>query len=117
MSKHFPRHSSNFQSKPQQSLFDTTEEYLLLKLFAMKKNCVLFALMTVGTVLTLFVSPLRTHGQSEAQGNQIDLLLQEVGQQQITIANNQAIIDEKLAAIDENLRVARIFVSRAGGSK
>ncbi len=83
----------------------------------MKKNYVLIALTTIGTALILFVSPLRTHGQSEVQGAQIDLLLQEVSQQQITIANNQAIIDEKLAAIDEELRVARIFVSRAGGAR
>ena len=83
----------------------------------MKKNFVLSALMTVGTAVILFISPLRTHGQSEVEGAQIDLLLQEVSEQQITIANNQAIIEEKLKVISEDLRVARIFVSRAGGPK
>ena len=86
-------------------------------LLVMKKICVLFALTVVGTASILCVFPLSTHGQSEMQAAQIDLLLQEVSQQQITIANNQAIIDEKLAAIDEDLRVARIYVSRAGGPK
>jgi hypothetical protein len=35
--------------------------------------------------------------------------------QQATITDNQAKIDAKLAAIAENLRLARIYAGRAGG--
>lgn len=40
-------------------------------------------------------------------------LAAEVLQQQVKIVENQKLIDEKLAIIAENLRVARIYVSRA----
>lgn len=40
-------------------------------------------------------------------------LLAEVVQQQAKLAENQKLIDEKLAIIAENLRIARIYVSRA----
>jgi len=39
-------------------------------------------------------------------------LAAEVLQQQVKIAENQKLIDEKLAIIAENLRIARIYVSR-----
>ena len=39
-------------------------------------------------------------------------LVNEVVQQQALILNNQKLIDEKLAIIAENLRIARIYVSR-----
>ena len=42
-------------------------------------------------------------------------LLNDVTAQQATIAENQAKIDAKLAAIAENVRLARIFVGRGGG--
>jgi hypothetical protein len=40
-------------------------------------------------------------------------LLAEVVQQQAKLAENQKTIDEKLAVVAENLRIARIYVSRA----
>jgi hypothetical protein len=40
-------------------------------------------------------------------------LLAEVIQQQAKLTENQKVIDEKLAIIAENLRIARIYVSRA----
>ena len=42
-------------------------------------------------------------------------LITEVAAQQTTILENQSQIDEKLAAIGEDVRVARIFVGRGGG--
>jgi hypothetical protein len=39
-------------------------------------------------------------------------LLKEVAAQQVTMAENQTKIDEKLAAITENVRLARAFASR-----
>jgi hypothetical protein len=40
-------------------------------------------------------------------------LVAEVVQQQAKIVENQKLIDDKLAVIAENLRLARIYVSRA----
>ena len=40
-------------------------------------------------------------------------LLAQVLQQQKTLTDNQAKIDEKLATIAENIRVARLFQARA----
>ena len=95
--------------------FIAREEYLLLYDLPMKKNQVLTALMTLGVAMLLFASPLSTHGQAEAEDAQIGLMLQAVGDQQLAIAKNQALIDEKIAVIAEDLRIARIYVSRAGG--
>jgi len=39
--------------------------------------------------------------------------VQALGDQQKTIADNQAKIDQKLADIAENIRVARLYASRA----
>jgi hypothetical protein len=43
-------------------------------------------------------------------------LLQDVQTQQKTIADNQAKIDEKVAAIAESLRLAKIYVTRSGAN-
>jgi hypothetical protein len=45
---------------------------------------------------------------------QLDTLLQQVEAQQRQIAENQANIDAKLAAVAETVRVARIYASRGG---
>ncbi|HEY2615172.1 MAG TPA: hypothetical protein VGI42_05645 [Chthoniobacterales bacterium] len=45
---------------------------------------------------------------------QLLALVKEVQTQQITIAENQAKIDAKLAAIAEYLRLAQIYSSRGG---
>ena len=42
-------------------------------------------------------------------------LVNDVSTQQATISDNQAKIDAKLAAIGENIRLARIYVGRGGG--
>lgn len=40
----------------------------------------------------------------------------EIAKQQATILENQKAMDVKLATITENLRIAKIYVSRGGGS-
>jgi uncharacterized protein YlxW (UPF0749 family) len=49
----------------------------------------------------------------EREQQQVAALAKEVQAQQVTIADNQKKIDEKLAAIAEALRQARIFSTRA----
>lgn len=45
---------------------------------------------------------------------QVQTLMKEVQAQQIQLADNQAKIDEKLAALAEAIRVAKIYASRGG---
>lgn len=52
---------------------------------------------------------------AEARGQeQMVTLLKEVRAQQAELTANQARIDEKLAALVEAIRLARIYTSRAG---
>ena len=62
--------------------------------------------------------PRESSGQAAANANeqqQIAALVAEIAQQQAKIVDNQKQVDEKLATIAENLRVAKIYVSRGGG--
>lgn len=49
-----------------------------------------------------------------AQDQQVLALVKEIQVQQAQIAQNQAALDAKLAAVTEALRVARIYASRGG---
>lgn len=57
----------------------------------------------------------RSSGQAEAEAQTFQTLLTEITSQQTVIAENQLKIDERLAAIAEELRIARIYVARGGG--
>lgn len=64
--------------------------------------------------------PIPSSGQAPAavavaEDPQIELLVGEVAAQQKVIAANQAKIDAQVAAIAEEVRIARIFAGRAGG--
>ena len=47
---------------------------------------------------------------------QIAQIVAEISKQQAQIVANQKQIEEKMAAVTENLRLAKIFVSRGGGA-
>ena len=77
-----------------------------------------FALLALGMIAAAIVMQpggSRLHAESDAEIRASAAIVQDLLTQQKTIAENQAQIDEKLAAIGEQLRVARIFESRAGG--
>jgi uncharacterized protein YfcZ (UPF0381/DUF406 family) len=63
--------------------------------------------------------PRESAGQAltDAEAAQVQQVLAELTAQQKIIAENQAKIDEKVAAVAEEVRVARIFAGRAGGKK
>ena len=63
----------------------------------------------------LFALPGRSNGQAGADEAAFNALLTDIATQQAAVAANQTKIDEKLAAIAEDLRLARIFVGRGGG--
>jgi type II secretory pathway component PulM len=52
--------------------------------------------------------------QTDEKREQLEVLGKEVRAQQAAIAANQAKIDEKIAALAETVRTARIFASRGG---
>jgi len=62
-----------------------------------------------------FPSP--SSGQAAGDEQAIAQIVTEIAGQHDKIAANQQAIDIKIAAIEENLRVARIYVSRGGGKK
>ena len=59
--------------------------------------------------------PTPSNAQAGDSPEAIQALITELAAQQTAITENQTKIDLKLAAITEDLRVARIFVARGGG--
>ncbi len=53
------------------------------------------------------------HAQDQAA--QLLAVVNGLRQQQAQIADNQAKLDQKIADVGETIRVARLFMSRAGG--
>ena len=62
----------------------------------------------------IFSAPAQTTTPDDQSQQQLLALIQEVQAQQTQLADNQAKIDEKLAAIGEEIRRARLYSSRAG---
>ena len=61
--------------------------------------------------------PTPSAGEVPADEQAIVQIVTEIAGQHAKIAANQQAIELKLATIEENLRVARIYVSRGGGKK
>ncbi len=68
------------------------------------------ALLTAAAFL-----PHESAGQAETDDAQVQQTLAELTAQQTILAENQAKIDEKIATVGEEVRLARIFAGRAGG--
>jgi len=76
-------------------------------------------LCSAGAALALAVLlavPQSSSGQAGASDEQlVATLLSEVAAQQKTIAENQVKVDEKVALVAEEVRLARIYSGRSGG--
>ena len=68
----------------------------------------LICLAAIGTALAW-----PAHAQDQAA--QLLAAVNSLKQQQAEIADNQGKLDQKIAEVGETMRVARIFMSRAGG--
>ena len=110
-------------------IFFATLTYITMK----KPERVLFASLGAALLSGVLLLPTQSSGQSNippapktlasaarpapaavaAEDPATLALAAEVLQQQAKIVENQKLIDDKLAAIAENLRIARIYVSRA----
>ena len=71
--------------------------------------------LALSALAAILLAPMPSKGEVGPDDPAFVALLTEIATQQATIADNQAKIDAKLAAIAESVRVARIFVSRGGG--
>jgi hypothetical protein len=78
-----------------------------------------FILAALGTAALagLLGLPRQSSAQAPVDDAQaVAALAAEIAKQQAVILENQKVIDAKLAVIAENLRIAKIYVSRGGGS-
>ena len=69
------------------------------------------ALGAVGLAAAIFM-PIHSQGEVGPDDPAFANLLKDVAAQQTTVADNQKSIDEKLAAITEDVRLARSFAAR-----
>ena len=76
-------------------------------------------ILALGDALALrgaLLVPHQSSGQAAAEPDAgITKLCSEISAQQVVIGENQAKMDETIAAISENVRLARIFAARGGG--
>jgi hypothetical protein len=70
--------------------------------------------LTVFGALAFLASSIAAQSPAPPDQKQIGILIKAVQDQQTRIAENQARINEKLAAVVEAVRVARIYSSRGG---
>ena len=75
----------------------------------------LFAALCGAVALLALLAPDRSIGQAGGDDAALTAVIAEIVAQQATIAENQAKIDEKIAAIAEDIRIAKIYVGRGGG--
>ena len=80
------------------------------------KTIVLLGAAAVAAIGALCFPP-PSSGQAAGDEQAIAQLVTEIAGQQTKILTNQQAIDQKVAVITENIRLARIFVSRGGGKK
>lgn len=65
-------------------------------------------------VVALLLAPAIAQTPTQKDADDLNALIKDVQAQQAEMAENQAKIEEKLAALTETIREARIFSSRGG---
>jgi hypothetical protein len=81
----------------------------------MKPKPFLLTALGAAAVLVVAAAPRSLHGQAGADDALYTPVIAEVAKQQALIVDNQNKIDEMLAVIAEDMRVARIYAGRGGG--
>jgi hypothetical protein len=81
----------------------------------MKPKPLLLSACASVALLSWLVTPDQSSGQVDAEVQSIAILLAEINAQQMVIAENHTKIDDKLAAVGEEIRLARIYSGRGGG--
>ena len=80
-----------------------------------KPKRILLAGLGAAAFLGALRFPTASPGQAPGDEQAIAQLVAEIAAQQAKIVANQQVIDQKVATIEEAMRLARIFVSRGGG--
>src|SRR6185295_5529372 len=70
--------------------------------------------ITLLTAAALLLAPAIAQTPTQKDADDLNALIKDVQAQQAEISENQAKIEEKLAALTETIREARIFSSRGG---
>ncbi|HEV7867113.1 MAG TPA: hypothetical protein VGO90_05495 [Chthoniobacteraceae bacterium] len=81
----------------------------------MKPKPLLLSLLGSAAALALLFLPQASVGQAGGDDPQLAPVLLEISKQQTQITENHRKIEEKVALIAEDVRLARIFVGRGGG--
>jgi len=82
----------------------------------MKTKSTLWTALAAVALFAALAFPRPSSGQAGAGDDPlVNAILIEVTAQQAVIADNQTKIDDKVAAVAEEIRVGRIFAGRAGG--
>lgn len=82
----------------------------------MKPKPALLTALAAVAFFAVLAFPRPSSGQAGANEDAlVNTLLVEITAQQGVLTDNQAKIDEKVAAIAEEIRLSRIYVGRAGG--
>jgi hypothetical protein len=73
----------------------------------------------IGAALLVGVLNFPTASSGQAPGDEpaVMAVIAELAAQQEKMSANQQVLEQKLAVVEENLRLARIFVSRGGPIK
>lgn len=78
----------------------------------MKFSSLLAAICLAGVIIT--ASAAEPPKESDRDQQQLAAIVKELQVQQVTMADNQKKIDEKMVTIAEALRLAKIYASRGG---
>ena len=71
--------------------------------------------VAAATVFGWLAASNQSSAQNDTENKALNTLFAEVAAQQIVIAENHTKIDDKLAAVAEEIRLARIYSGRGGG--
>lgn len=81
----------------------------------MKRKILLLSLIGGCALTAILFAQDQAADQNEADLKTLNALVQDLESQQKTITDNQTKMEEKMAAIAEELRQARIYSKRGGG--
>jgi hypothetical protein len=92
-----------------------TQGIEMASLVSMNRKSFLVAAIAGVAFASALLAPPRSSGQAATDDPILTALIGDVTAQQVVLAENQTKMDVKLAAIGENLRLARIYSGRVGG--
>jgi predicted aminopeptidase len=81
----------------------------------MKSKPIVAGVLAAASVLGWLTAASQSSAQNDNPNQALNTLFAEVAAQQIVIAENHTKIDDKLAAVAEEIRLARIYSGRGGG--